>query len=460
MPSSPPRAARSLGLLGEGQRGGEAVDGGDGLAYARRDGHDFADDCLAARRRLRVLPLERRALRRHAAERLLHPALRRDQRLKLKAQLRLLLLQAQYLERTAQRQLGGRRARAHRALRRRLPDVARLPGAAANERPAHARRQDARQREPRHLHAARAGDLRARALHPPDPPPVRLHLVRPPDVPRLPRRVRDHVGYGGAVVGRHEPRVRRVHGGAARGAARAARAVDGAPLRGLFARPGGRDARRLRGASGRGVGGGDGQPVRDERDSELRGGRVQVDDRPEAAQAQGDRAAPGREVARGAAAAAAARDHKGARGGARVRAPAGPHTRALVDRPARGHASRRADRLHPRLHRPLVGLPRARAAAVNLGLPRHPCVDAASRRVRLHARARGAVRAAAAKGPVEGRGAGAAGWLLARLPRRLLDGVPPGGGGAAGRACAAGWTGARGRGIPGAHGRLRLAGRR
>ena len=59
MPSSPPRAARSLGLLGEGQRGGEAVDGGDGLAYARRDGHDFADDCLAARRRLRVLPLER-----------------------------------------------------------------------------------------------------------------------------------------------------------------------------------------------------------------------------------------------------------------------------------------------------------------------------------------------------------------------------------------------------------------
>ena len=55
----PPRAARSLGLLGEGQRGGEAVDGGDGLAYARRDGHDFADDCLAARRRLRVLPLER-----------------------------------------------------------------------------------------------------------------------------------------------------------------------------------------------------------------------------------------------------------------------------------------------------------------------------------------------------------------------------------------------------------------
>mmetsp|Transcript_40712 Transcript_40712/g.132321 ORF Transcript_40712/g.132321 Transcript_40712/m.132321 type:complete len:318 (-) Transcript_40712:641-1594(-) len=108
MPSSPPRAARSLGLLGEGQRGGEAVDGGDGLAYARRDGHDFADDGLAARRRLRVLPLERRALRRHAAERLLHPALRRDQRLELKAQLRLLLLQAQYLERTAQRQLGGR----------------------------------------------------------------------------------------------------------------------------------------------------------------------------------------------------------------------------------------------------------------------------------------------------------------------------------------------------------------
>mmetsp|Transcript_5895 Transcript_5895/g.18967 ORF Transcript_5895/g.18967 Transcript_5895/m.18967 type:complete len:218 (-) Transcript_5895:182-835(-) len=108
MPSSPPRAARSLGLLGKGQRGSEAVDGGDGLAHARRDGHDLADDRLAARRRLRILPLERRALRRHATELLLHPALRRDQRLKLKAQLRLLFLQAQYLERTAQRQLGGR----------------------------------------------------------------------------------------------------------------------------------------------------------------------------------------------------------------------------------------------------------------------------------------------------------------------------------------------------------------
>mmetsp|Transcript_24609 Transcript_24609/g.72867 ORF Transcript_24609/g.72867 Transcript_24609/m.72867 type:complete len:284 (-) Transcript_24609:442-1293(-) len=283
MPSSPPRAARSLGLLGEGQRGGEAVDGGDGLAYARRDGHDFADDCLAARRRLRVLPLERRALRRHAAERLLHPALRRDQRLKLKAQLRLLLLQAQYLERTAQRQLGGRRARAHRALRRRLPDVARLPGAAANERPAHARRQDARQREPRHLHAARAGDLRARALHPPDPPPVRLHLVRPPDVPRLPRRVRDHVGYGGAVVGRHQPRLRRLHGRVPRG--RRHHLEHAPPVRGLSARPGDVHARNLRGPPRDSVGGGDGEPLRDERSQELRGGRIQVDHGPEAAQA-------------------------------------------------------------------------------------------------------------------------------------------------------------------------------